>query len=157
VTSEPEPEGRVKNTGPGPLVAFAAVALLLGWALRPLSLRLDATAPRVGWLPVGALFFVAAFLGWLAWSTYVMLHRRRLRLEPHKAVNRLVLAKSCALAGAAVAGGYAGYALSWLGSLEAELARDRFTHSLIAALAGVLIVTGSLLLERACRVPPDRD
>ena len=38
-------------------------------------------------------------------------------------MNRLVLAKSCALAGALVAGGYFGYALSWLGLTEAELAK----------------------------------
>ena len=45
--------------------------------------------------------------------------------EPHHAVNRLVLAKSCALAGALVAGGYLGYALSWLGLTDAELAQQR--------------------------------
>jgi hypothetical protein len=70
-------------------------------------------------------------------------------------VNRLVLAKSCALAGAMVAGGYLGYALSWVGISEAQLAGQRIARSLLAGLASVLIVIGSLLLERACRVRGD--
>ena len=36
--------------------------------------------------------------------------------EPHRAVNRLVLGRAGALVGALVAGGYAGYAVSWIGS-----------------------------------------
>ena len=81
------------------------------------------SAPTVSWLPVLALAFVAVIVGAVAWSTYRLLHRRHGRLEPHHAVNRLVLAKACALAGALVAGGYFGYALSWLGLTDAALAR----------------------------------
>lgn len=131
------------------------VGLVLGRALRPVSIRLDGTAPTVGWLPVLALAFVALVVGSVAWSTHRSLHRRRERLQPHHAVNRLVLAKSCALAGALVAGGYFGYALSWLGRTEAELAHQRVTHALFGGLAGVALVVGSLLLERACRVSRD--
>ena len=76
-------------------------------------------------------------------------------IAPHQAVNRLVLAKACALAGAAVAGGYLGYALSWVGVDEAELAGERLLRSGLAGLAGVAIVAGSLMLERACRVRRD--
>ena len=81
-------------------------------------------------------------VGAVAWSTYRLLHRRHGRLEPHRAVNRLVLAKACALAGALVAGGYFGYALSWLGLTDAELARERVLHSVLAGVAGVALVTG---------------
>ncbi len=56
---------------------------------------------------------------------------RHERLEPHQAVNRLVLARACALVGALVAGGYLGYALSWLG-VDAELARQRAWRSVAA-------------------------
>jgi hypothetical protein len=84
--------------------------------------------------------------------TYRDLRRRGHVLEPHMAVNRLVLAKACALAGAMVAGGYFGYALSWWRVSEAALAQQRIVQSLVAGAAGVLIVVGSLLLERACRV-----
>lgn len=148
----PEPEGHIGTTGPGSVVGFGLVGLVLGWLVRPVSVRLDGTAPTVGWLPVLTLAFVAAVVGAVAWSTYRLIHRRHQRLEPHKAVNRLVLAKACALTGALVAGGYVGYAVSWLGLTEAALARERVVHSLLAGLAGALLVVGSLLLERACRV-----
>jgi uncharacterized membrane protein (Fun14 family) len=148
---EPRPAGHVRTTSPGAVTGFAVVGLVLGWALRPVSIRLDGTAPTVGWLPVLALGFVAVVVGSVAWLTHRSLHRRGERLQPHHAVNRLVLAKSCALAGALVAGAYLGYALSWLG-LDAELARQRVVHALVGGLAGAALVVGSLLLERACRV-----
>ena len=112
----PDPPGRVGTTTPGSVIGFALVGLVLGWLVRPMSVRISGSAPTVSWLPVLALAFVALIVGAVAWSTYRLLHRRHGRLEPHHAVNRLVLAKACALAGALVAGGYFGYALSWLAS-----------------------------------------
>ncbi|MGZ4427193.1 MAG: DUF3180 domain-containing protein [Nocardioidaceae bacterium] len=152
----PEPPGHVKNTSPGSIIAFALVGLVLGWLLRPVSISWHGAAPTVGWLPVLALVFVAVIVCAVAWSTYRAIHRRKQRLEPHHAVNRLVLAKSCALAGAMVAGGYFGYALSWVGITDSDLAKQRFWHSVLAGLASVVIVAGSLLLERACRVSDRR-
>jgi hypothetical protein len=147
--------GHVRPTSGGVLVGWALVGLVLGWALRPLSIRLNGTAPTVGWLPVLALAFVALVMASVAWSTYRSVQRRRERLEPHHAVNRLVLGKSGALAGAVVAGGYFGYALAWVGLGEAELAQQRMVHAALGGLAGVALVAGSLLLERACRVNGD--
>jgi hypothetical protein len=152
---DPGPTGHLAITSPRALVALALVGLVLGWLLRPVGIRLNGTAPTVGWLPVLALLFVAAVIGSVAWATYRSLHRRHERLEPHHAVNRLVLGKSCALTGALVAGGYFGYALSWFGMTEAELARQRVLHALVGGAAGVALVVGSLLLERACRVSDD--
>ncbi len=152
VPEPPEPEGRIGTTGPGPLLALGLIGLVLGWALRPVSIRVQDAAPTVGWLPVLALFLVAVIVGAAAWSTHRSLHVHGVRLPAHQAVNRLVLAKSCALAGALVAGGYFGYALSWVGLTEAELAGQRLVRSVLAGVASVLIVAGSLALERACRV-----
>ena len=134
------------------VVGWGVLGLVAGWLLRPVVVRLGGTAPVVSWGQVFALFFVAAVLFATAWSTWRLLQAdRRGWIEPHRAVNRLVLAKSCALVGALVAGGYAGYAVSWIG-LEAELAGQRILRSLLAGLAGLLMCLGSLLLERACRV-----
>ena len=85
-------------------------------------------------------------------ATYKLLHVRKQHLPPHQAVNRLVLAKACALAGAVVAGGYLGYALSWLGVAEGGLGTTRMVRSAVAGVGGLLIVAASLALERACRV-----
>jgi ABC-type sulfate transport system permease component len=136
------------------LVGWSLVGLVLGWSLRPLGIRLNGTAPTVGWLPVLALAFVALVMGSVAWSTYRSVQRRRERLEPHHAVNRLVLGKSGALAGAVVAGGYFGYALAWVGLADTD-PQQRLLHALLGGVAGVALVVGSLLLERACRVTED--
>lgn len=130
----------------------AVLGLVIGYALHPLAVRLVDTAPVVTWAQVGVLFFVAAFLGYVAWQTRQALHVRRELMEPHRAMNRFVLARACALTGSFVAGGYAGYAVSWLGS-HSELADQRIGRSAAAAVAGLLVLIASLLLERACRVP----
>jgi hypothetical protein len=138
-------------------VALGLVGLVLGWGLRPLAVEVRGAAPTVGWIPVLALFLVAAILAGVAWSTYRTLQTRGVRLPPHQAVNRLVLAKACALAGAVVAGGYLGYALSWVGVGEGELAQQRLVRSVLAGVAGLVIVVASLTLERACRVRREDD
>ncbi len=122
-----------------------------GRLVRPVSIELDGVAPRVGWISVLVLYFLAAILGYVAFSTYRTIHTHQRRLRANEAVNRLVLAKACAIAGAVLAGGYFGYALSWVGE-DSSLAGERLGRSLLAGLAGVLIVIGSLALERACRV-----
>lgn len=152
---DPEPDGRVRPTTAGTVVGTALVGLVLGWLLRPVSVGVNGSAPTVGWLPAVTLSFVAVVMGAVAWSTYRLLHRRRDLLEPHRAVNRLVMAKTCALVGALFAGGYFGYALSWVGLTDAALARERVVHAVVAGAAAVLLVVGSLLLERACRVRRD--
>ena len=154
---QPPDPGRLRPTTPRSVTVWAVVGLVLGWALRPVveSLR-DAPAPVVTWVQPLTLLLVAAIMGWTAWATYRTVQVRRERLLPNQAVNRLVLARACALAGALVAGGYLGYAVSWLG-LDAELAEQRVVRSLVAAAAGVLICVAALLLERACRVRSDDD
>jgi uncharacterized protein DUF3180 len=154
-TPPPDPEGTVGTTRPTTLLGVGLVALVLGWTLRSASIAWVGHAPRVTWLQVLALALVAGILGAVAWSTHRTLHARGQTIEPHQAVNRLVLAKACAIAGAAVAGGYLGYALSWVGIDEQELAGERLLRSGLAGLAGVMIVVASLLLERACRVRRD--
>lgn len=158
MTEEPTPgspePGRVRTTPTGVLVGWGLVGLIVGWALRPLAERFQGTAPIVTWPPVGVLFFVAAILGTTAWLTWRAVHVRRERLQPHQAVNRLVLAKACALVGALVSGGYFGYAVSWIG-LNTELAGQRLFRSLVAGVAGLLIVIAAGALERACRVRKD--
>jgi hypothetical protein len=127
--------------------------LVLGWLVRPVSDRIG-TPPVVPWAQPLTLLLVGVILLATARATHQALQVRRERLEPHRAVNRLVLARSCVVVGGLVAGGYAGYAVSWLG-VPGELADDRILRSLLSAAAGGVIVVGALLLERACRVRPD--
>lgn len=153
MNDRPPEELHVTPTSLGALAGCAVVGLVGGWALRPLTQAYADSSPVVTWVPVLALAFVAALLAGVAWVTRRTIVRR-LYLDPHRAVNRLVLAKACALVGALVAGAYAGYALSWLG-MSAELAEQRSIRGGLAALAGLAMCGAALLLERACRVRDD--
>jgi hypothetical protein len=159
VSADPSGEpsgGRLRPTSAGVLTAWAVVGLVGGWLLHPLAERVRGSAPIVTWAQPLALVLVAAILGATAYLTWRTVHVQHQRLEPHRAVNRLVLARSCALVGALVAGGYLGYAVSWVG-VDAELASQRVWRSAVAGMAGVAIVVTSVLLERACRVRSDED
>lgn len=153
----PQPDrGAIRPTGPGVPVLAACLGLIGGWALRPLALYVDATPPRVGWLQVGVLAFVALVLAGTAWITWRELQVQRAWLEPHRAVNRLVMAKACVVAGALLAGGFAGSAVSWLG-VEGDAVAGHILRAACAAVAGVTTVAAAIWLERACRVRDDDD
>jgi uncharacterized membrane protein YeaQ/YmgE (transglycosylase-associated protein family) len=155
--TEPEQRpGRLRPTSGGALTAWSVVGLVGGWLLHAVVDRTGGTPPVVTWAQPLALLLVAAILGATAYLTWRALHVHGTRLDPQQAVNRLVLARACALVGALMAGGYLGYALSWLG-VDTELADQRVWRSLVAAAAGAAIVVTALLLERACRVRSDED
>jgi len=146
-----EPVGYLAPTSPGAVTAWGVAGLVAGWLVHPVSESVRGTALLVSWVQPAALLLLAVTVGTTAWQTWRAVHVRREHLEPHRAVNRLVLGRASALVGALVAGGYAGYAVSWIGS-DAELAGQRMLRAVLAAVSGVLIVVAGLLLERACRV-----
>ena len=150
-----DPQGTLRPTSPALVTGWGVAGLVGGWLLHPFAERLNGTAPVVSWAQPAALFLLALTVGLTAWHTWRSVQVHRERLEPHRAVNRLVLGRAGALVGALVAGGYLGYAVSWIGD-EAELADQRIIRSLVAVVAGVLLMVGGLLLERACRVRSDR-
>ena len=143
---------RCASSAPARSSSPCALGLVVGWLVRRVASYADTPAPLVSWTQAGVLFLAAAILGVLAWHTRRALDGRQRRPEPHRLVNRLVLARASAIAGAFVAGGYLGYAVSWLG-VGAELAGERASRSLLAGLGGLLVLMMSLWLERACRVP----
>jgi hypothetical protein len=138
------------------LTAWGLVGLVGGWLLHAYADRAMDAAPIVTWAQPLALFLVAAILAATARATWRSVHVRNERLQSHQAVNRLVLARACAYVGVLVAGGYLGYALSWVG-VSAELAEQRAVRSLVAGLGGACVVVTALLLERACRVRKEDD
>jgi hypothetical protein len=154
---EPElPEGRIRPTGPAPLVAAGVLGLVLGWAVRPLCLRFGYAEPTVSLLAIVLLFFVAAIVGGSAYLTRRTVQRDRLALDHHQFVNRLVLGKACALVGAFLTGCYFGYAVAQLGVGD-PASVTRLWRSALAALGALAVTAAALLLELACRVPRNRD
>ena len=148
---------QVTSTPRRALVVAALFGGLAGWLLAVTTEALNAVAPSIPWsAPIG-LFVVGALVGAIARSTHQQIQVRRERMEPQRAVAFLVLGKASALGGALVAGGYLGYALSFVGRFAAEGPRERVVRSLVAVVAGVGLGIAGLLLERACRVPFDED
>ncbi len=146
----PEPRGTLRPTSPRALTGFVVVGLALGWGIHPVTSRIAGRAPLISWSQALALVLVAVIMSFLAWHTWQTVQVRGERLEPHQAVNRLVLARACALGGALVAAGYVGYAVSWLG--DASQDADRWIlRAVVAALGAGAVTLASLVLERACR------
>lgn len=149
---------RLRTTSAPTLAVSALVGLAAGGLVRPIVERGDGVAPTVPWAAALTLAFLAAILIGLAWTTYRTIHQQGHPIEPRRAVNLLVFGKASALAGAAVGGGYLGYAVSFLDSVnDAALPRERVVHSMVASGAAVAAMIGGLLLERACRIPGNGD
>ena len=90
----PSTEGTLRPTSPQVLTAWGLVGLVAGWLFHAYADRQMTSAPLVTWGQPLALFLVAAILAVTAWATWRTVHVRRERLEPHQAVNRLVLARA---------------------------------------------------------------
>ncbi|HEX3929508.1 MAG TPA: DUF3180 domain-containing protein [Nocardioides sp.] len=151
---EPEPEGRLRPMSPAGLCILGVAGLVAGWVFHQVTDTATSVPPQVPWVQPLGLFLVACILLGTAWSTRRTIAQQPARLSPHQAVNRLVLARACAYVGALAAGVYIGYAVSWLGVSSSDMAGQRAFRAACAGVAGLLIVVGGLLLERACRVPP---
>ncbi|WP_372734836.1 DUF3180 domain-containing protein [Nocardioides sp.] len=154
----PDPEGytgRLRPITPLALTAWGVAGLVAGWSLHLVAEEVSGSVPVVSWVQPLAMLLLAVVVGTAAWQTWRAVHGRGERLEPHRAVNLLVLGRAAGMVGALMAGGYAGFAVSWIGS-PAELAEQRIIRSVIAAAAGIGIMVGGVLLERSCRVktPP---
>lgn len=153
-----EQPGRLHPTRLRTLVGIAAAGLVIGWFGVPLLRQTTGSVPSVPWTSVGTLLFAAAVLAGMAWQTWRQLQHKRGWMDPHRAVNFLVLAKASVVVGALVAGTYAGYGLHYVDDLAYDAPAQRALRSGLAAVAGVLIVAAGLWLERACKVPePDEE
>jgi len=152
---EPEPEGRIRPTGPGPLVVLGLIGLVVGWAARGQAIRSDLATPSVSWLAVGVTWFVVAVTAGTAYLTWRTVHRERRLLTAQQGLARLVLGKTIDRLSAVALGGFLGIAISNLG-LSSDHAERVLLHATIAAVGAALGVAAGLLLEHACRVPPGR-
>ena len=141
------------------LTAWRTVAVValggaaLGWALYFGLDRLSLSLPVPPLLGAGAIAVVAAIVAWQAYLTRRTI-RRHEPMPAMVAVARLAFGKTALLAGAALAGGYAGVTLHSLTFLEAELPRARAIGAGVTLLASVVLAFAGRRLERACEIPP---
>jgi hypothetical protein len=81
-------------------------------------------------------------------------HREHRTLSAQQGVARLVLGKAIARLGAFGVGAYVGIAISNVG-VSSEHASATLVRALLAATGAALALAAGLLLEHACRVPPE--
>lgn len=152
-----EPQPTLRPTNPATLVVAAFAAAALAWL--GIS-RFYANIPDLPWLPPITVAALAVLEAYAAQTTRARIEHKpgREPVDPLLVARFVVLAKASSLAGAIFGGVYAAVSL-WL-----LLERPRLAHAtadLPAAVAGVVasagLVVAALLLERACRVPPQPD
>jgi Protein of unknown function (DUF3180) len=147
----PEARPSVRPISAAALTAFGVAGLIGGWGLRRIGEFFDWQTPLVSWSQVLAPYVAAIALAILAWVTWTQLQRRAQRIDPHRAVNRLILARACALVGSLISGGYLGYAMSWLW-VPGEYAGSMAVRAGLTGLGGLAMTISALALQRACRV-----
>jgi uncharacterized protein DUF3180 len=147
----------VRRTSALLVAATVTIGLVTGLLIRPVSVRLGSSPPRVGWGAATTLFVVALVVGALAWSTWQSLHKKKQRMTSDHGVKMLALSRSCVIVGSLFAGGYGGFAITFLGDVDTPLGHERALHGGAAAVAGILLLVAALLLERACRLPEDHE
>ena len=145
---------RLRPTNPATLVVAALGAAAVGWLL---IARDYSDFPSITWLPtiitggLGILEIIAAI------ATKARIDRKpgTMPIEPLTAVRYVVLAKASSVVGALFLGFFGAVSL-WLlvsrGRLSA--ASDDLPPAIGGFAGAVLLLVGALLLERACRVPP---
>jgi hypothetical protein len=137
------------------LVALAVLGGCVGWVVAVLISGTAASTPVITWPVTGLWALVAAVLLGAAWRTHDRLNRKRLYVEPLSAVRLMVLGKAAAVVTPAVGGFYLGVAVWRLTVGPAQLAQSSTLAQLAGALALFIAAVGGLLLQRACRLPPD--
>lgn len=135
----------------------AASGLVVGASLGTLLDRLGQGLPRVSWVSIGLLLFLAALL---------LVARRRARAwlsgdtpqQPGDALTLgrfVALAKAGALFGAIMTGGYLGLAAAGVDRLGTEYGRDHVLWAVGGAVAAGAVLAAALVLERTLQIPGD--
>lgn len=154
----PEPPPGQPTVLPTP-VRMLAVAVLfggvVGFLLGPVVEGTGRPALHVPWTAPAALALAAAIVAVMARQMHRKVQVAREPVAPERGLYSLVLGKSAALVGAAVAGGYLVFGLSFLSRTEIAAARDRLIFSLLSVLASAGFCAAGWFLERACIVPDD--
>lgn len=145
---------RLRPTNPATLVVAALAAAAVGWLM---IARDYGDFPRVTWLPaiitggLGVLEVIAAI------ATKARIDRKpgTMPVDPLTVVRYVVLAKASSIVGALFAGFFGAVSI-WLLVSRGRLAAA--AGDLPPAIGGfigaIVLLVGAVLLERACRVPP---
>jgi len=158
--SEPTPSGpTVAPTGWQAIGVAVVVGAGIGWSMFTAFDALDWPSPQLPIVVTFAIGLLALIVAAQAVRTHRMIQVRHREPPARRAVALLVLGKTCVLAGAGLAAGYAAVAAYFWSRQDALLPRERVASSLVAVVASVGLAVAGALLEKACQIPrpPDDD
>lgn len=146
-------------TRPGTLLLAGITGVVVGSSVGGLADRLGYGLPRVSWVAIGLLLFLAVVL---------LVAARRARAwvsgdRPQQPGDALTLGRYVALAkagsvfGALMAGGYLGLAIVGVDRFDTDYGRDHVLWAAGGAVAAVAVLVAALVLERALALPHDTD
>lgn len=137
--------------------AFVALfATILSWGAGRWWLSAGNAAPQIGWL-AGALLIAMAAVVVITGSRMWRMRRGRTHVEPVVAARVLGLAQAGALTGAVMGGVYLGQALVLLPDMNYAGRGSLLLRFALAAVGGLLLVVGGLIVQSWCRVDGDGD
>lgn len=141
------------------LVALAAVAAVLGYALVTIVAGRSGQVIQVPWLAAASIWVLA-----LALVMWAVLSRPRLQRRPGtKPMPSMMAARTAALAmaasraGSLVAGFYAGMAMASLPHIDTPAGSATAWAGAASALGAAALAVAALWLEHLCRIPLDDD
>jgi Protein of unknown function (DUF3180) len=145
----------MRPTGWRPLVVAAVAAAVLGWFF---ARMLEARRGEVAlppWSAAVVLVVVGGALVYTARRTRARLARRpgTTPLPPLVAARLAALGLAGSRAGALVGGAYLGYTAYVAGDLSTDFRQHVLWRGAACVLGAVVVVVGSLLLERTLRLP----
>lgn len=149
----------VTPTRPSTLLLAALTGAVIGYGIGLVSDQLGYGLPRVSWVAIGLLLFLAVLL-------FVAARRARSWVsgdrpqQPGDALTLgryVALAKAGAVFGAVMAGGYLGLAIAGLDRLSTDYGRDHVLWAAGGAVAAVVVTVAALGLERSLQLPHDGD
>jgi hypothetical protein len=149
----------VTRTRPASLLGAGLIGLVVGYGLAGLLDRLVGSLPRVSWVAIALLLFLAVLLlagarrvrGWVSGER---------PQEPGDALTMgrfVALAKAASVFGALMAGGYLGLAAVGLDLVTTDYGRAHVLWALGGALAAVSVMVSALVLEHILLLPSDDD
>lgn len=141
------------------LLLAGLTGAVVGYGIGLVSDQLGYGLPRVSWVAIGLLLFLAAML-------FVASRRARSWVSgdrPQAPGDALTLGRYVALAkagsvfGALMAGGYVGLAIAGLDRISTDYGRDHVLWAAGGTVAAVVVTVAALVLERALQLPHDGD
>lgn len=146
-------------TRPSTLLIVGLTGAVVGYGIGLVSDQLGYGLPRVSWVAIGLLLFLAVLL-------FVAARRARSWVsgdrpqEPGDALTLgryVALAKAGSVFGSLMAGGYAGLAVAGVDRLSTDYGRDHVLWAAGGTVAAVVVTVAALVLERALQLPHDGD